>query len=1047
MPKHARYLLIWLAEEERYELRELGETTCYPVRDDDSWWISWLAGHRSFAFQGRQGHLNVLKEARSRGSDYWYAYRSQNRRTRKRYAGRTADLTLLHLEDLAGAFAVSAVSLEPDEPGVSTAFPRSVAELPLLEPKFQPPRLQASLVARERLLVSMSAGLERKLTVLCAPAGSGKTTLTCQWLDYRRTFQSLPPLAWISLDSGDNDPLRFWRYVIAACQRFYAGAGRASLAQLLTSLTPAFELPPLDTVLTLLLNELARSGCVGVLILEDYQVITEVRIHETLIFFLDHLPQGIHIVILTRSKPPFPLARWRAKGELCEVQAEDLRFSQAESAYFFQQTQNLPSPAFFSEEVLGRIDERVEGWAAGLRLLALKLQGNSRSQGLEHALAHFAGDQRSLQEYFVTEVLNVQQEPLQHFLLRTSILQRLTGSLCDALVEQGGSASLLERIEHAGLFLESLDGAGRWYRYHALFAEAMRAEAHRRLGNEVVRSLYLKSSRWYARQEMLPEAIEAAFQAQDITLAVSLMEQLLDGLSYFIFGTQLFAQGPEFHTLFRWLKQLPEAILFSHPLLCLCYVASIMFISFLGQHVPGPEEIMQVEKALQIAEDSWRREGNNTRLGQIFAIRAMLLKQPEIMNEAVMYARQALELLPASEIEGRMMSLWLVSMAEMHMGHFHLARKMFLEVRAFYETLGISGILRANTVWLGGLDYAQGELQQAAESFRRLLLEARAVDDDDDICDALLGLARLSYEWNELATAEQQAQEALGLAQRLANHELQVQATLILARIELARRQFSAAQQRCIAQLASLPAALFLRTLLVRELQSFQASLALAQDDFAALERWWSGLVPLHAISCAQRERETLLRVRWLLRQDQAIEALDLLEQLLPDAQAGHRTGTVWEIQLLISLAYAALKRLPTARKHLRELFARVSAAGYMRLFLDEGEPLAVVLQSLLPSVRGDAQQRAMKYVLLAFAWQRTVAGNTPPDSLLLEPLSKQEQQVLALLASGRSNPEIARERVVSVNTVKAQIQHIYRKLNVTNRVEASEVARALKLL
>ncbi|MBO0783335.1 MAG: transcriptional regulator, partial [Ktedonobacteraceae bacterium] len=487
MPKLARYLLAWSKEDGCYELRERGENTSYALREDDARWSAWLEEHRSFAFQGKQGHLNLLKEARARGSEYWYAYRSQNRRTSKRYAGRTADITFSRLEELAGAFMREVESQAPVP-----------AEEPLLEPKLHAPRLQAALVARERLFARMQSGLERKLTLLCAPAGSGKTTLAGQWLNERRTHAQMLPVAWIALDNGDNDPIRFWRYVITACQRFHPGLGRALLAQLSAGLSLSFELPSLETVLTPLLNEMARVGCSGILILEDYHLITEARIHETLIFFLDYLPENMHVVVLTRSEPPFPLARWRARGELCEVLAADLRFSQEESASFFQQVQISPAPTF-SEEALRRLNERVEGWAAGLRLLALALQGSTREQEFESALANFTGDQRSLQEYFVMEVLNAQPETLQNFLLRTSVISRLTGSLCDAVVERHGSARLLESVERAGLFLELLDGSGGWYRYHALFAEAMRVEARRRLGNDAMRLLYLRASQWYAQ--------------------------------------------------------------------------------------------------------------------------------------------------------------------------------------------------------------------------------------------------------------------------------------------------------------------------------------------------------------------------------------------------------------------------------------------------------------------------------------------------------------------------------------------------------------------
>jgi len=1053
MPKLARYLLIWSADDGRYELHERGSDTLRPLYEGDGWWPAWLMQQHSFAFQGQQGHLNLLKEARKRGSDYWYAYRRLNQRTRKKYAGRTDDLTLAYLEELAGAFTNETNSQARDRPSASLIAISSSRPMPepsvalsetsrslqfephaneLFEPKFRLPRLQATLVARERLWSRLDAGLEAqsRLLLLCAPAGFGKTTLLGQWLSLRRA--RLPLVTWISLDSGDNDPLRFWRYMITACQRFYPGIGHESLALLASPPSPAFGLPTLDAVLTLFLNELARSACSGMLVLEDYHLITEVRIHETLSFFIDHLPPDLHLLMLTRSEPPLPLLRWRARGELCELQATDLRFSAEETESFFQ-SGTLAS--FLTNEFLHQVNERVEGWAAGLRLLALTLQGH------EHSPSVFAGDQRALQEYFVTEVLDALPLELQDFLLRTSILASLTASLCDAVVGCCESERLLEEVERAGLFLESLDGSGVWYRYHALFAEAMRASARRRLGNDVVHALYLRASQWYEQQGSYPRAIEAAFQAQDSERAALLIKHLLEVRQNFIFGQSIFQQAPEFHTLRRWLELLPEELLSTQPLLCLGYAESILFVFLLQQSAPSLAAMKQLGQALQMAEDGWRREGNLSRLGEVFAFRAVILRQPGAMREAMSYARQALALLPAEAVESRMMSLWFVGMGETEAGHLNGARAIFLEVQAFCETLGHAGIKRANTVWLSELYYGRGELHLAAESLQQLLAEARAVEDIDDMCDALLGLARLSYEWNELATAEQQGREALELAQRLSNYELEVQATLILARIEHARGEITQAQRRCIAQLTSLPAVLPQHARLVREIQIMQARLALTLGDFAALERWWGNRVPLTEIPCGLHEREVLLRVRWLLRRGLAQDALDLLEPALQDAQANGRFGTLWELQLLQAQAYGALKHLPAARSQLQELLEHVYAAGYMRLFLDEGELLAALLQSILP--RGNAQRVVLKRLLRAFAQQRSPS----PMPTLAEPLSTQERRVLNLLAAGHSNPEIAQKLVVSINTVKAQVQSIYRKLNVANRVAASELARMLNLL
>ncbi|MBV9617398.1 MAG: hypothetical protein JO031_18250 [Ktedonobacteraceae bacterium] len=1060
MPKCARYTLAWLAKDDCYELRKREGETHYRLQMDDNQWPIWLAEHASFSFQGKQGHLSLLKETRARGTGYWYAYRNLNRCTRKLYAGRTVDLTIAHLEELAEAFTQKAASSSPNKNTLtspselpSPALHDAPAEPspqqpvgPLLEPKLRLPRIPATQIERERLFTILDAALERNLTLLCAPAGFGKTTLACQWLNARRIQAQCSPVAWISLDTRDNDPILFWRYIITACQNFHADIGHTLFEQLSVGLPPSLELPSLEQLLTPLLNELMHIAHSGLLILEDYHLITEARIHETMVFFLEHLPATIHVMMLTRHEPPFPLIRWRARGELCEVQATDLRFSQEETIRFFRRT--LPSESvLFSTEDLQQMHERVEGWAAGLRLLALTLQGRISHQGLTRALTHFAGEQHSLQKYFVTEVLNAQPKKFQDFLLQTSILDRLTGGLCDFVATCHDSERILEDIEHAGLFLEALDGSGKWYRYHALFAEAMQAEARRRLSADTLRTLYRRASKWYTRQNMLTKAIEATFQAQDIRQAAALIEQLLEKPATFLFGTQLFQHAPQFHTLRRWLEQLPEEVLRSHPLLCLGYAASLVFVSVQEQSTPSPETIVRLFGTLQLAEEGWRYEGNLARLGEVYAFRAMILRQPGAIGEAMSYARQSLALLPLDALESRGMVLWLIGMGEIQEGHFHAARETFLKVRAFCEALGNAGIMRANTGWLSKVYFAQGELHQTGMLLRQLLAEARAMEDIDDICDALLGLAQLAYVWNELANAEKQAQEALELAHQLANEELQVQATLLLARIDQAHGLTPAARQRCSELLARLSPTLPLRSQLVREICAMQAQLALIQGDLATVERWWNSLTEPIQLPLALREYENLLRARWLLAQGQAESALKLLHDWQDDAQKEGRIARAWEGQLLMAQAYATLKNAPLARKLLRDVLEGVYIEGNVRLFLDEGEALATLLQTLLPIVQNSAQRAFLRRLLFAFAQEQTAHGQQPSYSLVAQPLSKQEQRVLHLLTVGHTNPEIAHELVISLNTAKTHVQSIYRKLNVTNRVEACEVARILKLL
>src|SRR6266487_6133076 len=439
MPKAAAATLLWSPERERYEWQRRSENSSSPVSPEDDLGFLRLVDGSSFAFQGKHGRLTLRKESRLYGEGYWYAYRSQGRRTRKKYLGRTPDLTIARLEDIAEALNAEprvstdersqvkgatfpelhvAVSGEERGAALQGRLPHAVTTTPsgqhppVLAPKLQLPRLPATLVTRERLLTRLDSGLEGKLTLLSAPAGFGKTTVVSQWVADHRKRQHHPPVAWISLDPGDNDPVRFWRYVITACQAFQPGIGQSALALLHTVARSSLEL-----MLRTFLNELASLPHRGILVLEDYHVITSPQIHETLTFLLDHQPAVFHLIVITRVDPPLPLARLRARGDLCELHAEDLRFSQEETAIFLRQA----LPAALSPEEIRHLDTRLEGWVTGLRLVTLMLQRRLTQQEIEHFLATFSGSHRHTLEFFVTEVLNAQPEPLQFFLLQTIV--------------------------------------------------------------------------------------------------------------------------------------------------------------------------------------------------------------------------------------------------------------------------------------------------------------------------------------------------------------------------------------------------------------------------------------------------------------------------------------------------------------------------------------------------------------------------------------------------------------------------------------------------
>ncbi|MFL5625895.1 MAG: LuxR C-terminal-related transcriptional regulator, partial [Ktedonobacteraceae bacterium] len=883
--------------------------------------------------------------------------------------------------------------------------PQPLDTYELLSTKLALPRPHPSLVPRGSLLARLNEGLEHKLTLLSAPAGFGKTTLVSEWIASRDERQDPPTVAWVSLDGGDNDPVRFWRYVVAACQVFHASVGESALELLHTSRRPSLE-----TILTTFINDLAQLAGKGVLVLEDYHVITSSQIHETMAYLVDHLPAMLHLLIVTRSNPSLPLARLRAHGDLYELHTVDLRFTVAETSTFLRQA--LPFP--LSTEVISRLEARTEGWVAGLRLLTLVLQGRKDPQDLEHMLVTFSGSHRHILEYLVADVLSSQPLAVQEFLLQTTFLNRLTGSLCDAVTGRNDSEHMLEQLERANLFLMPLDGAGLWYRYHALFAEAMQHEARRRLGEDYLRSLYDKASLWFEQHGLLAEAVEVALSARDFVRAAKLIERIVGP-----YGVK-----NELHTLLRWITQLPEEVLQGHPELCLAYAMALLFT--LDRSAPATKSLIQTP--LEIAEHYRQAEDNKPKLGEVLALRSQVAWWQVDLSQAFATARQALELLSEQETIWYASSMLTMGMEELFAGKPDKAQQALLEARARFEVVGNAYGGRAATYALGKVRSLQGELHQAALFYRRVF--AQAEEDPLDRGDALIGLAELSYEWNELQTAEQEAAQALDLGKHHVNEIdsyyaeafILVPASLILARVLHARGETVQAQ-RLLQEFVVLTQERKWSHL-HREVLAVQARLALATGDLAAVQRWLATCAQLgEDMRLVQQEREALIVARLLIAQGEATGALRLLERWQSEARKQARSRSEVEIQVLTALAHFTHKRLPQARETLRETLALAQTEGYQRLFLDEGEALATLLRTVLLDEREEPLVSYVRCLLLAFAQQKAGQDTSAhtPSALLIEPLSPQEQRVLRLLAAGRSNPEIAEALVVSVNTVKTQ--------------------------
>jgi LuxR family maltose regulon positive regulatory protein len=904
-------------------------------------------------------------------------------------------------------------------------------QAPLLMPKLCPPRPTASLLSRERLLERLNDGLRRKLTLVLAPAGFGKTTLVSDWIAARNERDvSSPPIAWIALDEGDNDLLRFWHYFIVACQTFQPDLGESILPLLRASGQPAFPRPSLETILTELLNDLAcMPGC-GILVLEDYHVIHSSEIHQAMSFLLAHQPANLHLILLTRAEPPLPLAQLRAHDELVELGASQLRFTQEETRTFLRQT--LPFPC--EDTLLDLLQGRTEGWITGLHLLTLTLQGQGSlsAQEMEQRLANISGSQRHILDYLVAEVLASQAEPLQTFLLETTGLVHLTGSLCDAVTGRDDSTFVLEQIERANLFLLPLDESGTWYRYHALFAEAMQHEARRRLGEASLLAIASKASRWYEQHDLLYDAIEAALNARELTRAAALITCIVE--------SQFISHHLELHTLLRWLRQLSEENLRESPTLSATYAMVLLFTAQRRTSALKP----QFEKYLQMAEQRLRALGDQPHLGEVLTLHALLSEHVNDHATMVRCAQEALKLLPDEKRFWRSLALALLGMAALVAGRMSEAQQLMHEawklnpLSSEEDSHARSGEL----IQQGYLAFGTGHLEQAALLMRQVLDTAE--DDSTDRGTALLLLATISYEWNYLPEAEQYIQQAYALNAEVGNEQLWLQSATLLARVLYARGEHAQSQDF----LQHLPPAL-IQPRWYREIELWLAHFALASGDLVTAQRRLAGQQtiaqdepPLDIV----HEQEQLLAARLLIAQGEerkVHQALDILACCRAEAQNQARLRSEVEILLIMARAYERLRRKQEAKEVLKEALILAQTAGYQRVFLDEGAEMATLLKGIISEVREPLQVAFLRTLLRGFT---TVPPSTTAatDDDLLEALSPQERRVFNLLVAGRSNSEIASELVVSLNTVKTQVKSIYRKLDIGSRHEACEMARRL---
>ncbi len=893
--------------------------------------------------------------------------------------------------------------------------------------------LGPGMVPRPRLAERLDEGLGRGLVLVCAPAGYGKTVLLAGW-----ARRSQYPAGWLSLDAGDNDPARFWRHALAALDRARPGVADR-VGPLLGPPAPASFGP----LVTALINELAArpGGEEVLLVLDDYHVIGAQEVHASVDFLLEHRPDNLQLIVASRSDPPLALARLRARGQLAEVRAAELRFTAGEAAALLRQVAAAPETAL-PDAAAAALAARTEGWAAGLQLAALSLRGQADVTGF---VAAFTGSHRYVLDFLAEEVLDRQAEQLRAFLLETSVLERLSGPLCDAVTGRTGSQALLDQAERAGLFLVPLDEVRGWWRYHHLFADLLRARLHAEQPGQVVR-LHRNAAAWYAGHGLADDAIRHAVAAGETAWAARLIEQHFDELFY------LRGEGV---TVQRWLSALPDDLVRARPRLLLAQ-AQLAATS-------GPVEAAELlldaaERASASAADE-PFEPSAYRAGSLLAnVAAGIALQRGYLaalrgNAEGTGAFAAQTLAELSEGEQMLSSIAQCNLAEAEWLHGRLAEAE----RAFVS--GIAGWRAASqhtvAAWgchhLGQVQRAQGSLDAAARTCQQALdaITAPARSPLPTAGPAYVGLGEVAYQRNELDTALRHVTEGIALCRRFAYLPPLAAGLATLAWIRRASGDPAGAREAIgeAVQASQGPAGL------LNPVPAQRARLLLAQGNLTEAARWTRECgLDADDEPDYSGEREHLVLARVLLAQREAERALALLDRLHAAAAAQDRAGSLIEIGALRALALAADGQEAAAVNTLAGALTLACPQGYVRVFADEGPPMAALLGRLIAAQRAEhTTARRVPLGCLARLQQAFDTEHPVPDhgratapQGIVEPLTSRELEVLEMLAAGRSNQAIARELVVTLDTVKKHVSHVLGKLGAANRTEA--VARAKQL-
>jgi LuxR family maltose regulon positive regulatory protein len=851
--------------------------------------------------------------------------------------------------------------------------------LQILTTKIAVPAAGPGVVVRSRLLDHLRDAEHYPLTVVTAPAGFGKTTLVAAWARQNQA-------AWVSLETSDNDVLRFWSYVITALQTLEPGIGKES-----------FDLvhEPPEEMLTPLINDLAALRTPCALVLDDLHLIHDSAVLEGLAFLVDHLPPAFHLVLASRIDPALPLSRLRARGQLLELRAADLRFNEDETSAFFSAMR-----LDLSEGQVGALERYTEGWAAALQLAALSIRRSADASSLIEAFTSGQQTLLTLVDYLAGEVLRQQPPDVQDFLVRVSVLRQLSPALCNAVTGRDDSREMLAYLVRSNLFLVELDETHHVYRYHHLFADFLRSQ----LSPEIEREACLRASLWYGRHELWTDAIDFALLAQEYERALALMEQ---------YGHQIMHVG--ISVALDWFRRLPANLIWSRPSVCLHYAWAL---AISGQYD-------RIETYLTRAAEPQTSEV----LGEIAALRTYVASRQGDLARTVEMSNEVFQHLPDANMRLRSLAHMSLAISYLWSGERSRARTFLSEIR--FQITG-PGDMHFETALLGHWGHVclmDGQLRDALDYFQRAL---KSVDEFETLSSlAYLGMGVLSYEWNDLDAADRMMREGIERIGPIEGEGVRTYAYLALARLEFSRAHWLEAASYM--QEAKEAASRSEFSWLLSQVAALQIRLWLSQGNLAAAIRWADANADQVLIPAREGEALALTRI-WIARK-QWDQAAVLLERLLDLAPQIDSLRSLIEILALQAVVFQAQGFKTQALTSLSRALELAEPEGYIRLFADEN------LVALLAAEQRRSPGSAYIHTLLR------ASGAAVDSDLSNDLLSERELEVLRLIAVGTSNEEIAAQLVISAATARKHVSNIFSKLDVHSRVEAVAAARKLNLL